>query len=150
MMEADFASVWSRVTGAPTEPPEALLRRFLKETVETQYALKAAAQLTCDAVIRARLTEQISAVCRRLKRLRAALYLLTGERDCPAMAERTCPCSLTEALRQLYQSAEKSAADYARAANGADRASLRSLYSELSEERRKEADCLLRLTERLF
>lgn len=149
-MEADFASVWSRVTGTPVEPPESLLRRFLKETAEAQRALNAAAALTCDALIRSKLNELQSAACRRRKRLRAALYLLTGERDCPAASECVCPCSLTAALRQLYQSAEKSAAAYAQAAKSADRASLRSLYSELSEECRKEADCLLRLTERLF
>ena len=149
-MEADFASVWSRVTGAPVEPPEALLRRFLKETAEAQRALSAAAALTCDAVIRSKLTELQSAACRRRKRLRAALYLLTGERDCPAASECACPCSLTAALRQLYQRAEQSAAAYAQAAKSADRTSLQSLYADLSAELRQEADCLLRLTERLF
>lgn len=149
-METDFASVWSRVTGTSADTPETQLRRFLKQKAEFACALKSAASLACDAVIRRKLTELYSENCRQMKRLRAALYLLAGECECPAIQKRDAPRSLPEALKQLYESADRAASGFRRAAGDTDRPALETLYAALADETKQQADCLLRLTERLF
>lgn len=153
-MEADFAAVWSRVTGAPSpeksEAPDALLRRFLQQ--ETGYALvlSAAAQMSCDPIVQRSLKEMHSETRRQMKRLRAALYLLSGVCDCPQPISFSGSTEPMTVLKQLYTNADAAASAYRNAAAETNRPALETLYASLAEAKAKHAACLLSITERFI
>lgn len=150
-MEAEFSSVWSRVTGtASQEAPEAQLRRFLLAEAEDVYTLRLLLCRTCDAVLCRKLTQVCTEKTRQLKRLRTALYLLAGECECPAVSRKDTPQDLLPAIKTLYERVNAMAADYRKAAAETDRSALEILYASLSEAEARHAGCLSECAERLI
>lgn len=150
-MEPDFSSVWSRVTGATSaESPETQLRRFLLSEAEDADMLRTLLCQICDVCVRKCLTEVRAETLRQMKRLRAALYLLSGECECPAVkqdAERQEPLAI---LKALYERSERAAAEYRRAAAETDRAGLETIYASLAEAESRSTAALLKCTEQLL
>ncbi len=149
-MEPDFASVWARVSGTSPEPPETQLRRFLQQESQQAFALSAAYSLACDGVLRCSLRELHGETCRHVKRLRAALYLLAGECECPKISESSNPRTLPLTLKALYADTVRASEAYRRAAASTDRPALETVFGSLAEAKRQQAEKLLSLTERLF
>ena len=145
MTQEAFDRLWARVQGteAPPRRTEAdTLRRFLDETAQA-FALERRLQAGCA---------ELSPLCRetfsRLRRLRAAYYLQTGERHCPP---ETCPVrgGLLPGLRADCLASRARAARYAAAAQTAPE-ELRPLYETLSAGEQTHAERLSDLLCRLL
>lgn len=150
-MEADFLSVWSRVIGsASQETPDIQLRRFLFIEAEDVCMLRTILSKTCDAVLCRRLSQVYTEKTRQLKRLRTALYLWTGDCECPAVSRNACPSELLPALKNLYERVCAEAAAYRKAAAETDRAALEAVYTSLAEAETRHSLCLMECVERLI
>ena len=146
MTQEAFDRLWQRVQGAEAVSPRGndtdTLRAFLDETAQA-FALERRLQMRCA---------ELSPLCRetfsRLRRLRAAYYLQTGERHCPP---DTCPvrggllpdlrvdCLASRALAGRYAAAAQTAPD-----------NLRALYETLSTEEQTHAERITELLCRLL
>ena len=150
-MEADFDSVWSRVSGnASREAPEAQLRRFLLSETEDVCMLKKMLRQTCDAFLCRKLTQVCTEKSRQIKRLRAACYLMTGECEYPASAQKEFSQELLQRLRSLYERVCSEAADYRKAASETDRTGLEVIYASMAEAESRHAECLADCVERML
>ena len=146
MTQEAFDRLWQRVQGAETVPPRPdhadTLRRFLDETAQA-LALERRLQASCA---------ELSPLCResfsRLRRLRAAFYLQTGERHCPPA---TCPVrsGLLPDLRADCLASRARAGRYAAAAQSAPE-ELQPLYETLSAEEQTHSERLAALLCRLL
>ena len=150
-MEPDFASVWSRVSAASEpEAPEAQLRRFLLSEAEDICMLRTLSDHICDACVRSLLTGIRTDKLRQMKRLRAALYLLAGECECPPVQPRSEKIEPLPMLKALYERVGAAAAEYRKAAAGTDRLMLETVYSSLSEAEKRHEETLLECTGRVL
>ena len=142
MTQEAFDRLWQRVQSAEEAPPRRndadTLRAFLDETAQA---------LVLERRLQARCAE-LSPLCRetfsRLRRLRAAYYLQTGERHC---LPETCSVrgGLLPDLRAGCLASRARAGRYAAAAKTAPDA-LRVLYETLAAEEQTHAE---RLAEQL-
>ena len=145
MTQEAFDRLWQRVQGAEQAPTRrndmGTLRGFLDETAQA-FALERRLQMRCA---------ELSPLCRetfsRLRRLRAAYYLQTGERHCPP---ETCLLrgGLLPDLRADCLACRARAGRYAAAQTAPD--DLRALYEALSAEERTHAERLTELLCRLL
>ncbi len=146
MTQEAFDRLWQRVQGGEAAPPRRddgdVLRRFLDETAQA-LALERRMQIRCA---------EIAPLCRetfsRLRRLRTAYYLQTGERYCPPEA-CTVRGGLLKDLRADCLAARDRAFRYAAAAEAAPD-DLRALYQTLSAEEQTHAGRLSELLCRLL
>ena len=146
MTQEAFDRLWQRVQGAEAALPRRnnpdTLRAFLDETAQA-FALERRLQMRCA---------ELQPICRetfsRLRRLRAAYYLQTGERHCPP---ETCSVrgGLLPDLRADCLAARARAGRYAAAAKTAPD-DLRALYEALSAEEQAHAERLAELLCRLL
>ena len=146
MTQEAFDRLWQRVQGAEPSPPRRndadTLRGFLDETAQA-FTLERRLQMRCA---------ELSPICRetvsRLRRLRAAYYLQTGERHCPP---ETCSVrgGLLPDLRADCLAARTRAGRYSAAAKAAPD-DLRALYETLAAEERTHAGRLTELLCRLL
>lgn len=138
MTQASFDRLWARVQGAeaaassvPERDDAAVLRRFLDETAEALAFETRLARRSGGA------RGSLAALCRetrgRLGRLRAAYFLLTGERVCPPEVCPVCGDWLGD-LRRAYLSARRRADAYRLAASESCPEELGALYAALAEE----------------
>jgi hypothetical protein len=142
MTQENFDRLWSRVQGTAPAPPSAApsaLQTFLDETGQT---LALEHRLLCRS---GRDRAELLALCRasksRLRRLRIAYFLQTGENRMPPDA---CPVSagyLQDLRRDWLCAARRSAAYAAEVKTTSDEA-LRGLYSELAGEEAHHAEML--------
>ena len=149
------ARVWRRVTGEPepadTAPPErgdAVLLRFLEEEAADArfYARMAAAASGAAARTFSALASGSRA---RLRSLRAAYFLETGETFAPSPA-----CALARepraALRLRYAEEGSRGEAYRRAADSAGSRALAEMYRRYAEESGTRQAAILRLCEKLM
>ena len=146
MTQEAFDRLWQRVQGAEPCPlcrnDADTLRGFLDETAQA-FALERRLQMRCA---------ELSPLCRetfsRLRRLRAAYYLQTGERHCPP---ETCPVrgGLLPDLRADCLACRARAGRYAAAAETAPD-NLHALYETLSAEEQTHVERLTELLCRLL
>ena len=146
MTQETFDRLWQRVQGAEQAPPRQnqtdALCRFLDETAQS---------LALERRLQARCAEMLP-LCRdtfsRLRRLRAAYYLHTGERHCPP---ETCPVrgGILPELRADCLAARARAGRYAAEAKTAP-GDLSALYETLSAEEQTHAERLAALLCRLL
>ena len=146
MTQEVFDRLWQRVQGAEAVLPRRndtdTLRGFLDETAQA-LALERRLQVRCA---------ELSLLCRetfsRLRRLRAAYYLQTGERHCPP---ETCSVrgGLLPDLRADCLASRARAGRYSAAAETAPD-DLRALYETLSVEEQTHAERLAALLCRLL
>lgn len=149
MTQEAFERLWARVQGAgsetaaPARDDTAVLRRFLDETAQS---LALERRLLCGFGALAPLCRETAS---RLRRLRAAYYLRTGERHLPP---ETCPVrgGLLPDLRADCLSARGRAARYAAEAAKTEPDDLRGLYESLAAEERTHAERLSALLCRLL
>ena len=138
MTQEAFDRLWQRVQGAESAPPSRnnadALRAFLDETAQA-LALERRMQARC-----AELAPLCCETASRLRRLRAAYYLKTGERHCPP---ETCSVrgGMLPDLRADCLAARARAGRYAAAAKTAPD-DLRALYRTLFAEERTHAERL--------
>lgn len=152
---ARVGAVWRRVTGeagAPEEPAPAQegeggLARFCALEAEDARLYAALASRTGGAAART-LSGLASGSRRRLRELRAACFLETGETFAPAPACAVVP-ALPGALRQRYGEELRRAEEYRRAAETAE-SPVSSLLLRLAGENGARAESLLRLCARLL
>ena len=86
---------------------------------------------------------------RHARRLLAAVYLITGERYCPAICYPPLRCDgYCAALRERYHEEACGGLNYARAAEGTTDPCLARLLNELSADEYRHADTMLRMLER--
>ena len=146
MTQEAFDRLWQRVQGgeaAPKPRSEADTLRRLSDDTAQALALERRLQGQCAALV---------PLCRetasRLRRLRAAYYLETGECCCPP---ETCSVrgGLLPSLRADCLAARARAGQYAAAAQTAPD-DLRVLYEALSAEERTHAERLAALLCRLL
>ena len=146
MTQEAFDRLWQRVQGgeaAPKPRSEADTLRRLSDDTAQALALERRLQGQCAALV---------PLCRetasRLRRLRAAYYLETGECCCPP---ETCSVrgGLLPSLRADCLAARARAGQYAAAAQGAN-AELRALYETLAAEEQTHAARLAALLCRLL
>jgi hypothetical protein len=146
MTQEAFDRLWQRVQGAEAVPTRRndtdTLRAFLDETAQA-FALERRLQMRCA---------ELSPLCRetfsRLRRLRAAFYLQTGERHCPP---ETCSVrgGLLPDLRADCLASRARAGRYAAAAETAPD-DLHALYEALSAEEQTQSERLAELLCRLL
>lgn len=147
MTQEAFDRLWARVQGAAdtaAAPAQkrgeaAVLRGFLDETAQS-LALERrqlCAQGCASGALRAICRETMG----RLRRLRTAYFLLTGERYYPP---ETCPvrCGVLTDLRKDYLSARRRGEALAAAAEQAETDELKALYRELSAGEARHAEAL--------
>ena len=146
MTQEAFDRLWQRVQGGETAPKprsEADTLRRLSDDTAQALALERRLQGRCAA---------LAPLCRetasRLRRLRAAYYLETGECCCPP---ETCSVrgGLLPALRSDCLAARARAGQYTAAAQGAND-ELRALYETLAVEEQTHAARLASLLCRLL
>ena len=86
---------------------------------------------------------------RHARRLLAAVYLITGERYCPAICYPPLRCDgYCAALRERYHEEACGGLNYARAAEGTTDPCLDRLLNELSADEYRHADTMMRTLER--
>lgn len=86
---------------------------------------------------------------RHARRLLAAVYLITGERYCPAICYPPLRCDgYCAALRERYHEEACGGLNYARAAEGTTDPCLDRLLNELSADEYRHADTMMRMLER--
>ena len=146
MTQEAFDRLWQRVQGNAAVPPRRTesdtLRRFLDETAQS---LALERRLLCRCADLAPLCRETRS---RLRRLRAAFYLQTGEHYCPPEA---CPVrgGLLPDLRADCL-ASRSRAERLSAAAQTAPDDLRALYETLSAEEQTHAERLSELLCRLL
>ena len=148
-MEADFASVWSRVTGVnPAEEELTMLRRWIRDETETMRSyeglLRSRLPNAAAETLRALLREQRGT----LRHLQTLYYLRTGDAFHVPPQETQKKQPLMKALRECYEAALTQADGYRRAATV--RRDTAELSAELAEAKDAQADALRRLTGRLL
>ena len=148
-MEADFASVWSRVTGLnPAENELTMLQRWIRDETESARSYEALLRLRLPGpaaeTLRALLREQR----RLLLRLETLYYLRTGDTLLVSPTEAQKKQPLMKALRERYEAALNQADSYRRAR--AERRDAAELCAKLAEAKDAQADALRRLTARLL
>ena len=146
MTQEAFDRLWQRVQGAEPAPPRQnqtdTLRRFLDDTAQA-LALERRLQARCA---------ELSPLCRetfsRLRRLRAAYYLQTGERYCPPetcsvrgglLPDLRADCLASRARAERYAASAQSAPD-----------DLHALFETLSAEEQTHSERLAVLLCRLL
>ena len=151
------AEVWRRVTGEPEEPrkpapaPEtgdAVLLRFLEgEAADARFYARMA-EKTSGAAART-FSSLASGSRERLRALRAAYYLETGETFVPP---RACAVALEprRALRLRYAEEASRGEAYRTAAASAGSPSLAALYRRYAEESGDRQEALFRLCRRMI
>ncbi len=148
-MEADFASVWSRVTGLdPAEDELTMLRRWIRDETETMRSY--------EGLLRSRLPNMAAETLRSLlreqrgllRRLQTLYYLRTGDALIVPQTETQKKQPLMKALRESYEAALTQAEGYRRATTV--RRDTAELCIKLAEAKDAQADGLYRLTERLL
>ena len=150
-MEADFLSVWNRVNGAaPPDTPEAQLRRFILSEAEDVCMLRTMLQKVCDNFLCRKLSQVCTEKTRQLKRLRTALYLLSGEYECPAITKKIDRPEPLPALKVLYERVCAESAEFRKAAAETDRTALETIYASLADAETRHAACLTECVERLL
>ena len=110
-----FDGVWGRVSSCESSTPEDL-RRLMCGAARLCENLRVLACRLKSAS--ARLNRLAGCEAAIVRRLRAELYLLTGETCSPGAACTYAPCTLT-ALRAAYVAAGESAADFSSSARRA-------------------------------
>ena len=130
-MEADFASVWSRVTGErPTEDAQTKLRRWIQDESEAIYVYR--------CMLRGRVPSQ----------LQTLYYLHTGDILVPAPPQERKNQPLLSALRERYAAVLMQAESYRQVS--ALPHDLQALCGELASEKDGQALLLRQLTARLL
>ena len=148
-MEADFASVWSRVTGLnPAEDELTMLRRWIRDETETMRSY--------EGLLRSRLPNAAAETLRPLLReqhgllrhLQTLYYLRTGDAFVVPTQEMQKMQPLMKALRERYEAALTQADSYRRATTV--RRDTAGLCAKLAEAKDAQAGALRRLTGRLL
>ena len=148
-MEADFASVWSRVTGTdPAENELTMLQRWIRDETATVRSF--------EALLRRRLPSPAAETLRVLRRrqqkqlrlLQTLYYLRTGDTLMISLPEAPEKQPLMKALRESYEAALNRAESYRRAT--AARRDMAEACAKLAEEKNAQAAALRQLTERLL
>ena len=148
-MEADFASVWSRVTGTnPAEDELTMLRRWIRDETETMRSyeslLRSGLPNAAAETLRALLREQSGA----LRQLQTLYYLRTGDTFVVPPQETQKKQPLMKALRERYEAALTQAESYRRATTV--RRDTARLSAKLAEAKDAQAGALRRFTGRLL
>ena len=148
-MEADFASVWSRVTGErPTEDAQTKLRRWIQDESEAIYVYRCMLRGRVPSQARETLAVLLKEENRELRRLQTLYYLHTGDILVPAPPKERKKQSLLSALRERYAVVLMQAESYRQAS--ALPHDLQALCGELASEKDGQALLLRQLTARLL
>ena len=140
-----FDGVWQRVTGTQNDNP---LRDFIRDELCTaSYNMALARRLTGHA--RAVLTAQAASARRRARRLRAELFIRSGEVYAPEERCAAPDAKPLPALRKAYERGTAAAAAYDKAAETAD-GDLAAMAEAFAAERRSEAQALRALIAAYF
>ncbi len=119
LMEADFASVWSRVTGTrPSEDELTKLRRWIRDEWEGIAADEALLKQRIPAPVRMALRALLQQEKHQLRKLQALYYLRTGDVCVPPKTNRQTPVPLMKALRERYAAILTQADDYRQSPEG--------------------------------
>ena len=143
-MEADFASVWSRVTGErPTEDAQAKLRRWIQDESEAVWAYRCMLRKV-PSQARETIAVLLKEENRELRRLQTLYYLRTGDILDPAPPQERKKQPLLSALRERYAAVLMQAESYRQAS--ALPHDLQALCGELASEKDGQALLLRQLT----
>ncbi|MBR2716491.1 MAG: hypothetical protein IKD79_01980 [Oscillospiraceae bacterium] len=149
-MEADFASVWSRVTGAaPGQNEQTSLKRWIRSEEEAGALCLGLSGCRASSPLREAFQSFGRDARRHLRALRAMYYLRTGERCPAAVKPPTAGQPSLRDLRAYYLSALERAQDYRRSAETAQ-ADLAALCRRLAKEEETHAETARLLAERLL
>ena len=144
-MEADFASVWSRVTGErPTEDAQAKLRRWIQDESEAVWAYRRMLRGRVPSQARETLNTLLRDENRELRRLQTLYYLRTGDVLVPATPEERKKQPLLSALRERYAAVLMQAESYRHVS--ALPHDLQAICGELASEKDGQAIKLRQLT----
>lgn len=148
-MEADFASVWSRVTGErPTEDAQTKLRRWIQDESEAIYVYRCMLRGRVPSQARETLAVLLKEENRELRRLQTLYYLHTGDILVPAPPQERKNQPLLSALRERYAAVLMQAESYRQVS--ALPHDLQALCGELASEKDGQALLLRQLTARLL
>ena len=148
-MEADFASVWSRVTGErQTEDAQTKLRRWIQDESEAIYDYRCMLRGRVPSQARETLAVLLKEENSELRRLQTLYYLHTGDILVPALPKERKNQPLLSALRERYAAVLMQAESY-RQASALPR-DLQALCGELASEKDGQALLLRQLTARLL
>ena len=148
-MEADFASVWSRVTGErPTEDAKTKLRRWIQDESEAIYVYRCVLRGRVPSQARETLAVLLKEENRELHRLQTLYYLRTGDILVPTPPQERKKQPLLSALRERYAAVLMQAESYRQAS--ALPHDLQALCGELASEKDGQALLLRQLTARLL
>ena len=144
-MEADFASVWSRVTGErPTEDAQAKLRRWIQDESEAVWAYRCMLRAKVPSQARETIAVLLKEENRELRRLQTLYYLRTGDILDPAPPQERKKQPLLSALRERYAAVLMQAESYRQASALPN--DLQALCGELASEKDGQALLLRQLT----
>ena len=148
-MEADFASVWSRVTGErPTEDAQTKLRRWIQDESEAIYVYRCMLRGRVPSQAHETLAVLLKEENRELRRLQTLYYLRTGDILVPLSPQERKKQPLLSALRERYAVVLMQAESYRQAS--ALPHDLQALCGELASEKDGQALLLRQLTARLL
>ena len=144
-MEADFASVWSRVTGErPTEDAQTKLRRWIQDESEAIYVYRCMLRGRVPSQARETLAVLLKEENSELRRLQTLYYLRTGDILVPVPPQERKKQPLLSALRERYAAVLMQAESY-RQASALPR-DLQALCGVLASEKDGQALLLRQLT----
>ena len=148
-MEADFASVWNRVTGTNTAENElATLQRWIRDEAEGVRSYEALLHGKPPAPAVETLWAFLRQQRRQLRQLQTLYYLRTGDTFAVSLPERREMQPWMKALRERYEAALTQAEGYRQAAS--KRRDTAALCAMLAEEKDGQASRLRQLAERLL
>ena len=148
-MDADFSSVWSRVTGVrPPEDELTRLRRWMGDETRELHACEELLRGHLPAPVRDTLTAVLRVKRRDLKELQTMYYLRTGDSWPQPKPEKRKRETLMNALRERYAASMDMADGYRGCAS--ERRDLSSLCAELAENEEANARKLRGLIKRLL
>ena len=148
-MEADFASVWSRVTGErPTEDAQTKLRRWIQDESEAIYVYRCMLRGRVPPQARETLAVLLKEDNSELRRLQTLYYLRPGDILVPLSPQERKKQPLLSALRERYAAVLMQAESYRQAS--AMPHDLQALCGELASEKDGQALLLRQLTARLL
>ncbi len=148
-MDADFASVWSRVTGGrPAEDELTKLRRWLRDEAEGIRSYETMLRYRLPPHARETLGTLLKTERRHLRQLRTLYYLRTGDSWLPPKPEEQEQPPLMKSLRERYAAVLAQEESYRQAAS--ERRDTAALCESLAGEEAANAAQLRELTRRLL